>query len=524
MIVKLDAKFYNPRHAEKIYHGSGARKTRRSSPRAQVQQAPAPHLEQARRPAAQSEGRSRERRKEEEYVMPFRTKEERAQYQKRWYQERRAQLIERSKKNYADHRSERKLWSQEHYQKNRSEIIKRSREMSAGRRAHCSAEELQRLRIPENRMQALRYGPAEKSVCLNCGLICDNLSSHVVACLVMPEPKPVYKEHWGYNRSTPLGSARWRERASKNNKCAEFLLKYRETGMTAFDAERKRRSAAKQAGGNVSRGRMRLQARLARRGRRFGGPPFSQKVSTERVLEILALNLPLTEAAKRIGITRSALAYRARRLGWDTKASHTTRQLLTVYCGALRGYLRAAQSSVSVQQIVKWHAEQMSLKTNDLFHRTARFFDSIKRELEERPESIKELVAGRVVIVASRIFTRVWKASERRTDGRRSHAERTKKVPKYVGFAELVATLLPNIRQAHAVVAAARKASPTNSSIWVARLREANCPEGAIPFVILSRTARVAAIRYAAQLQKIKLKTAQNLFSQYLASGKVQRA
>jgi uncharacterized LabA/DUF88 family protein len=51
MIVKLEAKFYNPRHGKETHDRPRARETGRLSASTQVQQAAAPGVEQARRPA-----------------------------------------------------------------------------------------------------------------------------------------------------------------------------------------------------------------------------------------------------------------------------------------------------------------------------------------------------------------------------------------------------------------------------------------------------------------------------------------
>ena len=67
---------------------------------------------------------------------------------------------------------------------------------------HVSFEELARLQLPENQLEARTYGLEKKSVCRNCGIITSMLGHHVPYCPVKPQTARDYdRDNGGTLRS-----------------------------------------------------------------------------------------------------------------------------------------------------------------------------------------------------------------------------------------------------------------------------------------------------------------------------------
>jgi predicted transcriptional regulator len=91
------------------------------------------------------------------------------------------------------------------YQKHREYKKKRY----AAQQPRVPDAELERLRVPENRQESLRYGTGKQAVCLNCGRVGKNLGHHLPGCPVTPEPLDAYNERWGFPPAS-LSQKAWR--------------------------------------------------------------------------------------------------------------------------------------------------------------------------------------------------------------------------------------------------------------------------------------------------------------------------
>lgn len=282
------------------------------------------------------------------------------------------------------------------------------------RQRRVSDDELERLRQRENRQEALSYAPEKKCVCLNCGGIFDLLSRHVSTCPVKPEPAPAYKASWGYNETNPLASAKWREDTSgvrrDSTKFQDAKKKGRSKTLAVFAAERDRQSAAKKKGVGIRRSPVRLEARIHHRGKGRGARLRLQKVSDERILQVLALGLTMTESAKRVGLSVEGFRQRARRLGWNSEASNAKKIVVIRYVFELRSWLRDEGRIPTFNQIVERHAERLRRDGSEMFRKFTPFLPSLKTELNKHPGVLRELVqrqdGGVAMTLASHIRQR----------------------------------------------------------------------------------------------------------------------
>lgn len=275
--------------------------------------------------------------------------------------------------------------------------------------------ELERLRREENRLEAVSYGPAKLNVCLGCGWVGRNLSRHVDACPAYPAPAPAYKDKWGYNKTNPLMTAELSTKSSELRKHSDRSLEAqkenRKEVLEAFADQRQR----------GHRGPMRLEFVLKKRGRRLPRRLDQQKVPDSRILEILALDLPVAQSAelasftdangKRKHLSQTAFYRRAQKLGYNAADVKARRALITKYIFDLRPWLRVQEQPVTIEQIIQRHVQGLRSDAPEAFQRFTPFLPSLEAELNEHPESIGEVVrrasSTAVITLAANVFQRV---------------------------------------------------------------------------------------------------------------------
>ncbi len=295
------------------------------------------------------------------------------------------------------------------------------------RSPRVSPEELERLRLPENRLEALVYSPGKKQlVCLNCGRIfAGNFSRHPSACEAKPQSADSYREQWGYNRSNPLTSAEWQTQKSQSLKSSPKFkaakAKNQRTMVAAFSGERRRHSTV---GRPIRRGPQRLQTVLGKRGRRLPARPDRQKVPDSKIMEIIALDLPIAQSAKlaifndggrRRPLSQTAYYRRAQSLGWNAEAVRSRRRVVNRLVFELRSWLRAQHVLPTVQDIGARYAKELRGDRADLFSEFTPYLPHLQNELRMHPGMISELASrtttkrggdnsGAVIKVASKVF------------------------------------------------------------------------------------------------------------------------
>jgi len=356
----------------------------------------------------------------------------------------------------------------------------------------------------------LTYGHEKKCVCLNCGLICDNLSRHPSACAEKKQSSEEYREMWGFNRSSPLASAKWQEHASLSKKNSEKFRRAQKQnwGRTskAFATQRANRSAHP-----IRRG-LRLEAKLRRHGRGLTRRLRRPEVTDEQIEKILALNLPIAESARRAGLSPTAFYRRAqRRHGWTAKDAKAKRALITKYIFKLRPWLRAGEQVPTVQAIIQRHMIGLRSGADELFQEFRPFLSHLEAELNDKPSLVQELVSRRdsaaVITLASFIF--------KRARARKVGAPKKSK-PEYLVFGESVATMLPRFRKAFDLLVKSKRENPSSSQHWTAQLRGSGFTDREISAILASRKAEAAAIRWICDKEGKTLKTGQNDYSLFL--------
>jgi hypothetical protein len=404
------------------------------------------------------------------------------------------------------------------YQRNKAKF---RRAESARRRAkwpRVSLEELERLRLPENRLEALAYGSNKKQlVCLNCGGIFErNFSRHPIACSMKPQHSDAYKEQWGYNKSNPLTSADWHAGKSETLKNSEKFQgakkRNRSVWIAVTTAQRGAVSAARSSGQPVRRGPMRQEAKLRRHGRGLTRRLRRPEVTDEQIEKILALDLPVAESARRAGLSQTAFYRRAqRRHGWTAKEAKAKRALITKYIFELRPWLRSLGQIPTVQEVVQRHMSGLRSGAGEIFQEFRPFLSHLEAELNDKPGLIRELVSrsdsAAVITLASRIF--------KRSRARKAGAPKKAK-PEYSVFGESVSALLPRFHKAFDLLAKAKRENPSSSQYWTAQLRGAGFTDGEISATVASRKAETAAIRRMCEKEGKTFKTGKNDYSLFL--------
>jgi predicted transcriptional regulator len=299
----------------------------------------------------------------------------------------------------------RKASQRQYYRQHSAELKDRAKKWHAASQPRVSGEELERLRIPENLLESLRYGPDEKTVCLECGRIGDNLSRHTRGCPAKPQSSSAYKQRWGFDRSNPLTSPKQREAYSQSQRRSATFDRRRE-------GARKQLPTARAARTGASRGPMSLESKLRRRGKRTGARPHRQKIPDSKVLEILAFNLPIAEAARRAGISQTAFYRRAQRLGWDAEPAKEQRNKILERVFELRTWLFSQAQLPAVGGITQRYMNELRLGTLQHSPELTSFVRDLAAELTAHPEAIGELagekgkLASSALSLASRIFKR----------------------------------------------------------------------------------------------------------------------
>lgn len=321
---------------------------------------------------------------------------------------------------------------QEWYKANAEKARADSRAFHQRKRPHVSDDDLLRLRLPENRLEALNYGEEKKQqVCLNCGAIFDgNFSRHPSGCLVNPQISDAYREQWGYEKSNPLASVEWQHNASASKRTSEKFRAAQERNrpavLTAFAARRARIAEANKRGEPTRRGPMRLEAILRRSAGQRGRPRKLRKphVTDAQIEKILALDLTIAEGARRVGLSKAAFYSRAKiRHGWNSSDVKSRRSLVNKYVFELGRWVFSQQKLPTVQDVIDRHVAGVRSDMPDLFQKFRPFFPHMEAELSADPKWLAELadrklaqlkgnrgqlvLANVAIALASKVFHRV---------------------------------------------------------------------------------------------------------------------
>lgn len=301
--------------------------------------------------------------------------------------------------NERSEESARTTYQQEYYRQHRAELKDRAKKLHAANQPHVSDEELERLRIPENLPESLLYGVEEKTVCLWCGRIGDNLSRHTRGCRVKPQSSSQYKEHWGFDRSNPLTSPKQRQAYSRSQRQSQTFERRRESARKQLPAARAARTGAR-------RGPMRLESKLKRRGKRIGARPRLQKVPDRKVLEVFMRDLPLAERAKCLGLSQTAAYRREQRLGLDTGAPRRQQQRILRLVFNVREWIVSRSTTPTIEQVTQHYMDELRSGSVRPSRELSSFLTHLETELRARPEWITEIAAERAnKALASKTFT-----------------------------------------------------------------------------------------------------------------------
>ncbi len=411
------------------------------------------------------------------------------------------------------------------YQENPREFREREKTRRIRNQPRVSAQELERLCLPANRLEALWYGPAKKCVCLYCGLICDNLSRHISACPKKPRKdfdSDGYRERWGYNKSNPLTSAEWQKERSETFKRSEKFQAAQERNRTRWQvtaaAQRESVSTAKFAGGAIRRGPLRAETISRRTGRRLLSRPLRQKVPDSVIAKIIALDLSIAEGAKlavftdtnekRRHLSQTAFYRRAQRFGWQASQVKARRALVLKYVFELRAWLRNQQQLPTLEQVIQWHVSGLQGGTA-MFQEFQPFSRHLEAELKGHPEWLEKLLeknskAGAVIALASKVFQRA------RVRKRQGAPKKSK--PEHIVFGEVVNHVLARFRAAFGILAKAKKENSLSADQCAASLRASGYSGPEISAVLASRKPKATAVRWASARSGKSLKTGKNLY------------
>lgn len=197
-----------------------------------------------------------------------------------------------------------------YYAANADAIKARAKANYLAKQPSVSAAELERLQLPENRLEAVAYGPQGLQICLECGRVCSNLSRHTSSCPVRPQSSAEYRKRWGYARSNPLASAAWsagRSAASKTEAAQAARRENREEALANL-------AAGREANRHPGRGKWRQETRQRRAGEIRHRRPRAHKVPDHEVLAVLGRGFPLAASAELAGLSQTAFYSRVQRL------------------------------------------------------------------------------------------------------------------------------------------------------------------------------------------------------------------
>ncbi len=418
-------------------------------------------------------------------------------------------------------------WREEH----QAELIEYRKKRHATKQPRVSDAELERLRLPENRLESLCYGPEKQVVCLNCGRIGKNLSHHLPGCPVTPESSDAYKERWGFDRSNPLTSPKQREAYSQSHRQSPTFRQAQEKARKALLAARAARTGSK-------RGPMRLESKLKRRGKRTGARPHLQKILDPEFLKILELDLPIAKGAKRARLSPTAYYRRGQRLGWDFGAARTREQRVHRLVSKLGRWTALQPQTPTVEQIMQHYIDDLRSGLLTPSRELSSFRNSLEAELRECPKRIAEIaveaaqkkLTPKTLSLGSRVLKRMRAESTdsaapaASTKPRKKHEHAKDWQPKATAFRKMVDGKIPRFRTILQRFREMRKIhSPDEWKKQLIQLRVDRdvISEKEFDAVLQSKTARAAAIRWASALEGINYKTGKNLYSQSANLSKV---
>lgn len=296
-----------------------------------------------------------------------------------------------------------KHFNEWYYRQNSAMFKDRAKRQREAKREYLLLPE-QRKRLRENPFESLYYGRKRKAVCLECWIICDDLTHHTPHCPEKPQSASEYARSW--KLPYPLVSPKQREAYSQRQRRI----------WTSFE----------------------LRSRMARN--RWGKGTASRfqtrKVSNRKLLEIVADNpgLSLTEGAALTGRLRRIGFYkRTRRLGdFGAVPARNPRREFVRLCSdpQLRRWIASLPQNFSDEQFFQFCMDNLShgLLNASQF---ASFILHLEAELRQRSEwmaTIGAEIAARkpaqtAVLLATCIFDRM-RADLRNRNGSAEPAKR----------------------------------------------------------------------------------------------------
>ena len=265
------------------------------------------------------------------------------------------------------------------YYRQHPRLKDRTQERWQANRARVPTEELERLRLPQNRSESQCYGSEGKIVCLACGWIGDDLNHHVRHCRVKQQGSSAYRECWGFDASTSLVSPKQRDAYS----------------------EIRRRSVTFEG---------RQQNALKHRGNRTGPRLQQRKVSDSKIREVFRLGLSVTEAAKRAGMSRGGYYKCAYRLGLDIGAPRRQQLEFGRFASDLGKWIELQSQTPAREQIMQHYEDELRLPRGRLTRspELSSFLTHLEPMLGDHPEWIAEIAISPQARfrLASRVFQR----------------------------------------------------------------------------------------------------------------------
>lgn len=281
-------------------------------------------------------------------------------------------------------------FNQWYYRKKADKFKERAAKQREAMRQQVSREELERLRIPENRGESLGFGPDKKIVHLECGWLGDDLTHHIHHCPIKPEGWSAYWRRWGFDPSSPPVSPKQRKA-------------YSETQRGNWASSERRSTMARHRWGKGT------GPRLAMR-----------RILNSKILEIVAANpgVSIKEGAALAGMSPVGFYKRVMKLG-DLRslvpAPRPQREFVRLAADArLRRSIAGLSQDFPAEQFLQFCMDNLhhGPLTASQF---AVFILHLEKELRERQEWITEIaaeIAGRkpaqsAMRLGNRVFERV---------------------------------------------------------------------------------------------------------------------
>jgi predicted transcriptional regulator len=242
----------------------------------------------------------------------------------------------------------------------------------------------------------------------DCGALCESLGPHLRQCRHLTAEE--YKAKPGlsgvarrYSKNASLSSRDLRAKLSKIRTKLGLGKRLQASGkvpgVRTLVASRGKRVLSQQYRLEQSR---RLEGRPAS-GKQTGARPGRQKISDSKIREIVALVLPIAEAAKLAGISQPGFRARAKKLHLDCGTAQIRQQIVRLV-SELRKWIVLQPQIPTIEQITQHYNDDLrSDLPSPSRELSPSFITHLEAELREHPEMIAEIaVKGAAMIVVQR--------------------------------------------------------------------------------------------------------------------------